>query len=138
MASYVLSFFESLIAYTLIAYDTRKTFWLPLIQSLPCICAYVALFARKLAYSHYVIAHAYNAANTHAQGSDWAVEAKKLVSSKIVQYKTGVSEFYGTGWMNITSLFDTDRWQYFCVCHFVIFHSITVIVSDFEQFHTKC
>ena len=33
---------------------------------------YVALFVCRLMYSHYTIAHAYNAANAHAQGRDWA------------------------------------------------------------------
>ena len=65
--------------YTLIAFDER-TFWLQLVRSLPCACAYVALFARRLAYNHYAIAHTCNAANAHAQGSDRAVEAKKLLS----------------------------------------------------------
>ena len=66
--------------YTLIAFDKRVTFWLQLVGSLPCACAYVALFARKLTYNHYTIAHACNAANAYAQGSDRAVEAKKLLS----------------------------------------------------------
>ena len=56
--------------YSLIAFDERVTFWLQRVQSLPCACAYVALLARRLAYNHYAITHAYNAANTHAQGSD--------------------------------------------------------------------
>ena len=56
--------------YSLIAFDEKVTFWLQCVQSLPCVCVYVALFARRLAYNHYAIAHAYNAANTHAQGSD--------------------------------------------------------------------
>ena len=56
--------------YSLIAFDERVTFWLQRVQSLPCACACVALFACRLAYNHYAIAHAYNAANTHAQGSD--------------------------------------------------------------------
>ena len=54
--------------YSLIAFDERVTFWLQCIRSLPCACAYVALFACRLAYNHYAIAH--NAANAHAQGSD--------------------------------------------------------------------
>ena len=54
--------------YSLIAFDERVTFWLQRIWSLPCACAYVALF--RLAYNHFAIAHAYNAANMHAQGSD--------------------------------------------------------------------
>ena len=35
-----------------------------------CVCAYVALFARRLVYNHYAIAHTCNAANAHAQGSN--------------------------------------------------------------------
>ena len=58
--------------YSLIAFDERVTFWLQRVRSLPCACAYVALFARTHAYNHYAIAHAYNAANAHAQGSDRA------------------------------------------------------------------
>ena len=60
------------IAYSLIAFDERVTFWLQRVRSLLCACVHVALFARRLAYNHYAIAHAYNAANTHAQGSDLA------------------------------------------------------------------
>ena len=56
--------------YSLIAFDERVTFWLQRVRSLPCACAYVAVFAHRLAFNHYAIAHAYNAANTHAQGSD--------------------------------------------------------------------
>ena len=56
--------------YSLIAFDERVTFWLQRIRSLPCVRAYVALFTRRLAYNHYTITHAYNAANKHAQGSD--------------------------------------------------------------------
>ena len=58
--------------YSLIAFDERVTFWLLRVRSLPCSCAYVALFMRRLAYNHYAIPHAYNAANAHAQGSDRA------------------------------------------------------------------
>ena len=68
--------------YSLIAFDKRVTFWLQRVQSLPCACAYVALFACRFAYNHYVIAHAYNAANTHAQGSDlvrWSQKVNSLV-----------------------------------------------------------
>ena len=66
--------------YTLIAFDERVTFWLQLVGSLPCACVFVALFARRLAYNHYIIAHACNAANAHTQGSDQVVETKKLLS----------------------------------------------------------
>ena len=63
--------------YSLIAFDERVTFWLQRIRSLPCACANVALFARRLV-NHYAIAHAYNAANAHAQGSDWACWSQKV------------------------------------------------------------
>ena len=56
--------------YSFIAFDERVTFWLQCVRSLPCACAHVALFARRLTYNHYAIAHAYNAPNTHTQGSD--------------------------------------------------------------------
>ena len=58
--------------FSLIAFDERVTILLQRIRSLPCACAYVALFARRLTYNHYAITHTYNAANAHAQGSDWA------------------------------------------------------------------
>ena len=55
------------------------------VRSLPCACAYVAPFARRLAYNHYAIAHAYNAANAHAQGSDPARWSQKVtLSSKAI------------------------------------------------------
>ena len=66
--------------YTLIAFNDRVIFWLQIVRSLPCACAYVPLFARRLAYNHYAIAHTCNAANAYAQGSDRVVEAKKLLS----------------------------------------------------------
>ena len=51
--------------------STREyNFWLRRVRSLPCVCAYVALFACRLAYNHYAIAHTYDAANAHAHGSD--------------------------------------------------------------------
>ena len=59
-------FFGKIVHYSLIAFEERVTFWLQRVRSLPCACAYVALFARRLAYNHYAIAHTYNAANTHA------------------------------------------------------------------------
>ena len=64
--------YTSLLTYSLIAFDERVTFWLQCVRSLPCECAYVASFARRHVYNHYAIAHVYNAANTHAQGSDLA------------------------------------------------------------------
>ena len=56
--------------FSLIAFDERVTLWFQCVRSLPRACAYLALFARRLAYNHYAIAQAYNAANTHAQNSD--------------------------------------------------------------------
>ena len=72
--------------YSLIEFDERVTVWLQRVQSLPCACAYVALFARRLAYNHYAIAHAYNAPDTHAQGSapeHWS--QKVTLSSKAIR-----------------------------------------------------
>ena len=72
--------------YSLIAFDERVTFWLQRVLSLPCVCTYVALFARRLAYNHYAIAHTYNAANAHAQGSDRACQSQKVtLSSKAMR-----------------------------------------------------
>ena len=71
--------------YSLIAFAKRVTFWLQRVRSLPCACAYVALFAGRFAYNHFGIAHTYNAANTHAQGSDpvrWSQNV--TVSSKAI------------------------------------------------------
>ena len=74
-----------IIIYSLIVFDERVTFWLQHVQSLPFVCVYVALFARRLAYIHYAIAQAYNAANTHAQGSDRAHWSQKVtLSSKAI------------------------------------------------------
>ena len=82
----------TVVHYSLIAFVERVTFWLLRIRSLPC--AYVALFARRLAYNHYTIAHAYNAANAHAQGSDRAHWSQKvtLLSKAIGVYSQG--EYY--------------------------------------------
>ena len=55
--------------YSLIAFVERVTFWLQRARSLPCACAHIALHVR-LTCNHYAIAHAYNAANTHAQDSN--------------------------------------------------------------------
>ena len=75
----------SIALYSLIAFDERVSFWLQRVRSLPCAGACVALFARRLAYYHYAIAHAYNAANTHAQGSDPACWSQKVtLSSKAI------------------------------------------------------
>ena len=68
--------------YSLIAFDERVTFCLQRVRSLPCACVYVAFFARRLAYNHYAIAHAYNAANAHTQDSDrarWSQKSYSLV-----------------------------------------------------------
>ena len=57
---------------SLIAFGKRVTFLaLTHLVTALCMCVFiVALSARRLAYNHYAIAHAYNAANMHAQGSD--------------------------------------------------------------------
>ena len=61
--------------YTLIAFDERATF-LASTRQVTALCVCVS---RRLVYNHYAIAHACNAAN--AQGSDRAVEAKKITLS---------------------------------------------------------
>ena len=70
--TFLISQYRYILTIVLIAFDERVTFCLQRVRSLPCACAYVALFARRLAYNHYAIAHAYNAANAHAQDSDRA------------------------------------------------------------------
>ena len=56
--------------YSLTAFNERVSFWLQRVRSLPYACAYFTLFAHRLAYNHYTIAHACSATNAHAQGSD--------------------------------------------------------------------
>ena len=68
---------------SLFALDKRVTFWLQCVRSLPCGCAYAALFARRLTYNHQVLVHA--PGNTHAQGSDRACWSWKVtLSSKAI------------------------------------------------------
>ena len=57
--------------YSPIAFDERVTFWLD--TSSHCLAEVRILhyLLVRLAYKHYAIAHAYNAANAQAQGSDW-------------------------------------------------------------------
>ena len=55
--------------YSLIAVDERVTFGLQRVRSLPCACAYVALFARRLAYN-ITQSHMHTMQQTHTQGSD--------------------------------------------------------------------
>ena len=83
ISTYLCTHHSYFLHYSLIAFDERVTFWLQRIQSLPCACVYVALFVRRLAYNHYAIAHAYNAANKHAQGSDPARWSQKVTLSLI-------------------------------------------------------
>ena len=52
--------------YSLTAFNERATFWFQLVWSQPC--AYACVVS---CINHHAIAHAYDAANTHAQGSDW-------------------------------------------------------------------
>ena len=78
--------------YSTIVFDKKVTFWLQRVRSLPCACAYVALFARRLAHNHYAIAYAYSAANTHAQGSDRArlnqkVEGNRTIESILINFQ---------------------------------------------------
>ena len=56
----------------MIDFDERVTFWLQRVQSLPFACAYVALFARRLAC----------AANARTRQCPLRVEAKKLLSRR--------------------------------------------------------
>ena len=62
------------VVYSLIAFDERVTFWLQCIRSLPCACAYVALFASRLAYNHWckctLIQCSKHTRTRHCQGSD--------------------------------------------------------------------
>ena len=88
------------IIYSLIAFDERVIFWLQRVRSLPCACAYVALFARRLAYNHYAITHAYNAANTHAQGSDPACWSQKVTLSRRRQSEYSVQLCIGRNRVN--------------------------------------
>ena len=66
--------------YSLIAFAERVTFWLQRAWPLPCVCAYVAFLRMRLEYNHYAIAHAHNAANAHAQGSNHARCSQKSCS----------------------------------------------------------
>ena len=71
--------------YSLIAFDERVTFWLQHVRSLPCAWAYAASFMRRLAYNLYPIAHTYNAANAHTQGSEQVRWRQKVtLSSKAI------------------------------------------------------
>ena len=46
---------------------------------------YIALFVRMFGYNHHAIAHAYNAPNTHTQGSDRTHGSQKdTLSSKAI------------------------------------------------------
>ena len=47
----------------------ESRFWFQSARPLPCACAFVALFAQRLAYNHYASARANNAPNAHGQGS---------------------------------------------------------------------
>ena len=70
--------------YSLIAFDERVTFWLQRAWTLPCACAYVALFVRRLAYNHNAITltmqqmYMQKAVARH-------VEAIRLLSSKPIR-----------------------------------------------------
>ena len=96
--------------YSLIAFDERVTFWLQRVRSLPCACAYVALFAHRLAYNRYAIAHAYNAANTHAQGiegSEWPGPLKPK-SYSLVEGNQSIAQ-----WLDSDGVISVDNyWQH--------------------------
>ena len=72
----------AIVNYSLIAFDERVTFWLQRVRSLPCTCAYVALFARRLAHNHYAT-HTHTMQQTHTHKAvTGRVEAKKLLSRR--------------------------------------------------------
>ena len=72
--------------YSLIAFDKRVGFLASARPVTACACVYVALFAHRLTFNHYVIAHAYNAANAHAQDGDRARWSQKVtLSSKAIR-----------------------------------------------------
>ena len=111
--------------YSLIAFGERVTLWLQRVRSLPCAYAYVALFARRLAYNHYAIAHAYDAANMHAQGSAPARKSYSLVegNQEYRQWGPLIVQHYGTATIlglgkplkgNCTS---TQNWS--CLVHYL-------------------
>ena len=84
-AVYFISVGHSWYGYSLIAFDERVTFWFHRVRPLPCACAYVALFARRLVCNHYAIAHVINAVNAQAQGSDRGRWSQKVtLSSKAI------------------------------------------------------
>ena len=56
--------------YTPIAFDERVNFWLQLTRSLPCACAFAALYVCAIAELFYASLRANNATYAHAQGSD--------------------------------------------------------------------
>ena len=76
--------FEILINdYSLIVFDERVTFWPQRIRSLPCACAYVALFAHRLPYNHYTQSHTHAMQQRHMHKAvTGRVEAKKLLSRR--------------------------------------------------------
>ena len=95
---------------TLIAFDERVTFWLQLIESLPCACAYVAWFARRLMYNHYK-------ANAVAQGSDRAVEAKKVTLWRQSEYSYGSAHTIRYRQLLYSKLLCLSKWlDYFNCC----------------------
>ena len=69
--------------FRLIAFDERVIFWLQHIRFLPCACTYVALFARRLAYNHYAIAHTHTMQQMHMHKAvTGRIEVKKLLSRR--------------------------------------------------------
>ena len=62
--------------YNLIAFHKRVTFSLYRTHPLPCVRAYVALYARRLTYNHYASAHANKATNTSTRQWPGALKSK--------------------------------------------------------------
>ena len=82
-----------LCAYTLIAFDKRVVFWLQHVRSLRCVCAYAALFVRRLALNLYTTpvnrTHIQCSKRAHTQGSDQAYWRQKVnLSSKAIGVKS--------------------------------------------------
>ena len=79
---YTLSW-ERILIYSLIAFNERVTFGF----NAPghCLVRMLHYLRLRLVYNHYAIAHAYNAANTHAQGSNRGRCQKVTLSSKAIR-----------------------------------------------------
>ena len=67
-------------AYSLIGFNGRVTFWLQRVRPLPCTCAYVALFARRLVYNqgfwiylYFRIRHSFTHLRPVILPADWSI-----------------------------------------------------------------